>query len=101
MLLATAPKSNSAICGIDAAIEDVRKGKATDIPAHLLDSHYAGSKKLGHGLTYQYPHSFPHHYVAQQYLPDALAGARYYAYGDNKVEQAAKAYWDAIKFGEK
>ena len=101
VLLATAPKSNSAICGIDAAIEDVRKGKATDIPAHLLDSHYAGSKKLGHGLTYRYPHSFPLHYVAQQYLPDALAGARYYAYGDNKVEQAAKAYWDAIKFGEK
>ncbi len=97
VLLATAPKSNSAICGIDAAMEDVRKGKAADIPAHLLDSHYAGSKKLGHGLTYQYPHSFPHHYVPQQYLPDALAGAKYYEYGDNKVEQAAKAYWDAIK----
>ncbi len=98
ILLATAPKSNSAICGIDAAMEDVRRGKAADIPAHLLDSHYAGSKKLGHGLTYQYPHSFPHHYVTQQYLPDALAGAKYYEYGDNKVEQAAKAYWDAIKF---
>lgn len=98
ILLATAPKSNSAICGIDAAMEDVRRGKAADIPAHLLDSHYEGSKKLGHGLTYQYPHSFPHHYVTQQYLPDALAGAKYYEYGDNKVEQAAKAYWDAIKF---
>ncbi len=98
ILLATAPKSNSAICGIDAAMEDVRRGKAADIPAHLLDGHYAGSKKLGHGLTYQYPHSFPHHYVTQQYLPDALAGAKYYEYGDNKVEQAAKAYWDAIKF---
>lgn len=101
VLLATAPKSNSAICGIDAAMEDVRKGKAADIPAHLLDSHYAGSKKLGHGLTYQYPHSFPQHYVTQQYLPDALMGAKYYEYGDNKVEQAAKAYWDAIKFGKK
>jgi putative ATPase len=97
VLLATAPKSNSAICGIDAAMEDVRRGKAADIPAHLMDSHYAGSKKLGHGLTYRYPHSFPHHYVPQQYLPDALVGKKYYEYGDNKIEQAAKAYWDAIK----
>ena len=97
VLLATAPKSNSAICGIDAAMEDVRRGKAANIPAHLMDSHYSGSQKLGRGLTYRYPHSFPHHYVQQQYLPDALVGRKYYEYGDNKVEQAAKAYWDAIK----
>lgn len=97
VLLATAPKSNSAICGIDAAMSDVRAGKFGDIPAHLMDSHYAGSKKLGRGLTYQYPHAYPHHYVPQQYLPDALVGRTYYEYGDNKTEQAARAYWDSIK----
>lgn len=97
ILLATAPKSNSAICGIDAAMADVRAGKLGDIPAHLKDSHYSGAQKLGRGLTYQYPHSFPHHYVAQQYLPDALEGRHYYEYGDNKTEQAARAYWERIK----
>ncbi len=97
ILLSTAPKSNSAICGIDAAMSDVRAGKSGDIPAHLMDTHYSGSKKLGRGLTYAYPHSYPHHYVKQQYLPDALVGTTYYEYGDNKVEQAARAYWEAIQ----
>ena len=99
VLLATAPKSNSAISGIDAAMADVRRGGFGDIPAHLKDAHYAGAGKLGRGLTYQYPHAFPHHYVPQQYLPDKLADRRYYQYGDNKTEQAAKAYWDAVKGG--
>lgn len=97
IFLATCPKSNSAICAIDAAMADLRKGESGDIPAHLKDAHYSGSKKLGHGLTYQYPHSFDHHYVAQQYLPDALKDRQYYEYGSNKIEQAAKKYWDAIK----
>ena len=100
ILLATAPKSNSAICGIDAAMSDVRAGKGLDIPAHLMDSHYSGAQKLGRGLTYQYPHEFPNHYVKQQYLPDALVGKKYYEYGDNKTERAARAYWEAVK-GEK
>ena len=97
ILLATAPKSNSAIRGIDAAMSDVRAGKFGDIPAHIMDSHYSGSQKLGRGLTYRFPHDYPHHYVRQQYLPDPLAGKTYYEYGDNKTEQAAKAYWDKIK----
>lgn len=97
ILMATAPKSNSAIMGIDAALSDIRKGNYGDIPAYLMDSHYTGAKKLGRGLTYQYPHSFPNHYVPQQYLPDRLKDAAYYQYGENKTEQAAKAYWARIK----
>ena len=97
ILMATAPKSNSAIMGIDAALSDIRKGNYGDIPAYLMDSHYAGAKKLGRGLTYQYPHSFPNHYVPQQYLPDRLKDATYYQYGENKTEQAAKVYWARIK----
>jgi putative ATPase len=97
VLLATAPKSNSAICGIDAAMSDLTRGKSGEIPAHLRDSHYSGAAKLGRGLTYQYPHEFPNHWTEQQYLPDELVGRRYYEYGENKTEQAAKAYWDRIK----
>ncbi len=97
ILLATAPKSNSAILGIDAALHDVRSGRTGDIPANLRDAHYAGAEKLGRGLTYQYPHSFPNHYLQQQYLPDPLKDRRYYVYGDNKTEQTAKRYWDEIK----
>lgn len=97
IFLATCPKSNSAINAIDAAMSDVKKGKGGEIPAHLKDSHYGGAKDLGRGLTYQYPHMFPGHYVKQQYLPDALADKAYYEYGPNKIEQAAKSYWDALK----
>lgn len=63
----------------------------------MKDSHYDGAKDLGRGLSYQYPHMFPGHYVRQQYLPDALSGKIYYEYGPNKIEQAAKSYWDALK----
>lgn len=97
IFLATCPKSNSAICAIDEAMEDLKKGKSGEVPAHLKDAHYGGAKKLGRGLTYQYPHMFDNHYVAQQYLPDSLKDRRYYEYGSNKIEQAAKAYWDLIK----
>jgi putative ATPase len=97
IFLATCPKSNSAINAIDEAMADLKAGKSGEIPAHLKDTHYGGAKKLGRGLTYQYPHSYENHYVAQQYLPDALKDKRYYVYGPNKIEQAARAYWDAIK----
>ncbi len=97
VLMATAPKSNSAINGIDAALADIRHGNYGDIPAHLKDCHYSGAAKLGRGLTYQYPHAYPGHWVAQQYLPDALVGRAYYEYGENKNEQAARAYWERIK----
>lgn len=100
ILLATAPKSNSAVNAVGAAMADIENGKSGDIPDHLKDSHYAGAKKLGRGLTYQYPHSFKNHYVKQQYLPDAIKGVRYYEYGENKLEQANRKYWEEIKKGE-
>lgn len=101
ILMATAPKSNSAILGIDAAMSDIQNGAAGEIPAGFRDAHYKGAEKLGRGLTYKYAHNFPNHYVKQQYLPDNLTGKQYYAYGDNKTEQAAKRYWDEIKKTEK
>jgi putative ATPase len=70
ILMATAPKSNSAILGIDAAMGDIRNGAAGEIPAGLRDAHYSGAEKLGRGLTYKYAHNYPNHYVKQQYLPD-------------------------------
>ncbi len=101
LLLATAPKSNSAICAVDEAMERIKSAGAGDIPSHLKDSHYGGAEKLDHGTGYKYPHAYPSHYVKQQYLPDHLKGDRYYAYGENKTEQAAKKYWDLIKGEEK
>ncbi len=95
LLLATAPKSNSGIRAIDAAARDL--GRAGEVPDFLKDSHYAGAGKLGHGLTYRLPHDYPNHWIAQPYLPEALRGAQYYVYGENKTEQRAKAYWDAVK----
>ncbi len=97
IFLCTCPKSNSAINAIDAAMSDLKKGKSGDIPAHLKDTHYSGAQKLGRGLTYQYPHLFANHYIRQQYLPEEIKDTVYYEYGPNKIEQAAKAYWDAIK----
>ena len=52
---------------------------------------------MGHGIDYKYPHSYPDHYIRQPYLPDTIKDAKYYEYGDNQVEQAAKQYWDRIK----
>lgn len=97
IMLATSPKSNSTICAIDSALSDVQSGKMGDVPAHLKDSHYSGASKLGHGSNYKYPHSYPNHYVKQQYIPDTLLGRTYYEYGENKLEQQTKAYWDEIK----
>jgi len=92
IVMCTAPKSNSAINAIDAAIADIRKGGDLSIPSHLRDGHYEGAQKMGHAIGYQYPHSFPNHYVAQTYLPDSLLGRVYYEFGENKTEQAAAAY---------
>jgi putative ATPase len=99
ILLCTAPKSNSGVCAIDAAMEDVGSEFAGDIPADLRDSHYGGAAKLGRGTGYQYPHDFPNHFVKQQYLPEGLKDRIYYNFGDNKTEQAAKTYWDMVKGG--
>jgi putative ATPase len=96
ILLATAPKSNSVVAAIDAAQRDVRAGKIGDYPRHLQNVH-ADSAGMEREQGYKYPHNFPKHWVKQQYLPDMLKDATYYEFGDNKVEQAAKAYWDEIK----
>ena len=97
ILLATAPKSNSAICAIDDALNDINSIDTGDIPPHLKDAHYGGAEKLGRGIEYKYPHAFENSYVKQQYLPDKIADHIYYNYGDNKTEQLAKKYWDEIK----
>lgn len=97
LLLATAPKSNSAINAIDAAIHDIESSDTGDVPEYLKDSHYGGSQNLGHGIGYKYPHSYPNHYIKQQYLPDNIRDAKYYVYGDNKTEKAAEKYWSLIK----
>ena len=96
VLMATSPKSNSAHVAFDAALADVRAGKAGPIPRHLQNVH-ADTYTMEREQGYLYPHNYPNHWVKQQYLPDSLAGKTYYEYGPNKLEQAAKAYWDAIK----
>ena len=99
VLMATSPKSNTGHIALDMALEDVRKGRGGDFPRHLQNMHadtYTQEREQG----YRYPHNYPNRWVAQQYLPDDLVGTHYYSYGDNKLEQAAKQYWDSIK-GEK
>ncbi len=96
VLLATAPKSNSVVMAIDEAIADVRAGKVGSIPRELQNVHADGAG-FERDQGYLYPHNYPGHWVQQQYLPDALKGRRYYEYGDNKTEQAAKKYWDSIR----
>lgn len=76
--LCLSPKSNSTCVAIDAALSDIRAGKSGDVPDHLKDSHYSGAEKLGRGINYQYPHSFPGAWVNQQYLPDKLKNAVYF-----------------------
>ena len=97
ILLCTAPKSNSGILAIDAALSDVKDGKYGDVPDSLKDGHYGGAKKMGHAIGYRYAHDFPGHYVEQQYLPDAIKDRVYYQFGDNKTEQAASAYRQKIR----
>ena len=96
ILLATAPKSNSVVESIGAAMADVRAGKTGDIPRQLQNVH-AETTGLETGQNYKYPHSYPNHWVRQQYLPDAIKNVKYYHYGDNKTEQAAARYWEEIK----
>ena len=96
ILLATAPKSNSVVMAIDAAAAGGRAGTAGPIPRELQNVHADGAG-FEREQGYLYPHEFPGHWVKQQYLPDELRGVKYYEYGDNKTEQAAKAYWEKIK----
>ena len=96
ILLATAPKSNTAHNAIIAAMDDLKKGKSGDIPRCLQNVH-ADTTGFDNQQHYLYPHVFPNRWVEQQYLPDALKNTKYYEWGDNKTEQAAKAYWEKIK----
>lgn len=96
VLMATSPKSNSGHIALDTALEDVRKGKGGDFPRHLQNVH-ADSYTMEREQGYLYPHNYPGHWVKQQYLPDELKHTRYYEFGSNRTEQAAKQYWDAIK----
>ena len=96
VLMATSPKSNSGHIALDTALTDVQKGLGRGFPRHLQNVHadtYTQEREQG----YLYPHDFPNHWVKQQYLPDDLVGKQYYTYGPNKLEQAAKQYWDSIK----
>ncbi len=97
ILLATAPKSNSAYLAIDAASADIRAGLSGDFPRALQNVHFDGADVKEKGQHYLYPHDYPNHWVQQQYLPNTLKNRVYYHYGENKAEQSAKAYWEKIK----
>lgn len=97
VLVSLAPKSNSAYTALDKAMADIRVGKAGPVPRNLQNKHYDSAEVERKGQFYQYPHDAPHHWLPQQYLPDSLLASRYYEYGDNKMEQSFRAYWEKIK----
>ncbi len=100
VLLATAPKSNSAHIALDSAMADLERMDTGEIPRQLQNKHFDGEGDVKKGQGYLYPHDFPNNYVKQQYLPDKIKDKKYYQYGNNKNEQAAKEYWDKIKGGK-
>ena len=97
VMVCNAPKSNSAYMGINRATQDLKLGNYGPVPGQLQNMHYDGEDNNNKGQFYNYPHDYPNHYVNQQYLPDIIRDRVYYEYGDNKNEQAYKAYWDKIK----
>lgn len=97
IMVCLAPKSNSGVNAISAAQEDVRKGLGQVVPRQLQNVHADGEERDVKGQHYLYPHSYPHHWIAQQYLPDDVRDHTYYEFGDNKTEQAYKTYWEKIK----
>ncbi len=97
IMVCNAPKSNSGEMAIDKAMADIKAGNVGSIPRQLQNTHYDGEDNQNKGQHYLYPHDYDHHYIVQQYLPDILKDRQYYIYGDNKNEQAFKAYWDKIK----
>ena len=94
--VACAPKSNSAIMAIDAAMQVVNKEKIATIPPYLKDAHYGGATKLGHGIGYKYAHNYKNHYVKQQYLPDELVGRSFYELSSEGYEKEMKAHMKRI-----
>lgn len=97
IMVCNAPKSNSAYLAIHQAMEDVRQGNFGPVPRQLQNMHFDGEDNQNKGQFYIYPHDYPNHYTYQQYLPDVIKDKKYYIYGENKNEQAFKAYWDKIK----
>ena len=97
LLVATAPKSNSAYNAINAAMADVERGRTAPPPRQLQNRHFDGEDAAVRGQHYLYPHDHPGHWVPQQYLPDGMTDLRYYVPGENKTEQAAKAYWEKLR----
>lgn len=97
ILVCNAPKSNSAYLAVNAAMDDVQNGRSGPVPRQLQNKHFDGEDNPDKGQFYVYPHDFDGHWAPQQYLPDALKNKTYYRYGDNKNEQAARAYWDVVK----
>ena len=97
ILIATAPKSNSAYLAYNKALNDIQMGKGVNVPRTLQNTHFDGEDAKVKGQNYKYPHDYKNHYVKQQYLPDDLKDAHYYVYGNNKFELALKEYWDKIK----
>lgn len=92
LLLATSPKSNSAVIAIDKALSDIKSRDVGDIPEHLKDAHYSGAEALGRGKEYKYPHNYKNHYVKQQYLPNNIKESVYYTPGTNKMEEKIAQY---------
>lgn len=99
ILVCNSPKSNTGHDAIAAAMQDLKNGKSGPIPRQLQNKHFDGEDAEIKGQFYKYPHDYPNRWVQQQYLPDALKNTKYYEYGDNKQEQAAKEYWKKIKGG--
>lgn len=95
--VASAPKSNSAVCAISDAMAAVRDTMTAPIPVHLQDAHYKSSQKLGHGIGYKYAHDYPNHYVKQQYLPDGLTDRTFYHPSENGYEKTIREYFNKIK----
>lgn len=95
--VACAPKSNSAIMAIDAAMQAVQEKQMVTIPNHLKDAHYPGAKKLGHGDGYAYAHNYENHYVKQQYLPDELVGSQFYVFSGQGKEKEMKEHMEKLK----
>ena len=100
ILIATAPKSNSALLAVDEAMHDIEIGLGANVPRNLQNTHFDGDDAEVKGQHYIYPHDYPNHYVKQQYLPDDLKKKKYYRYQDNKYEQNLKEYWEKIKKGK-
>lgn len=96
--LALSPKSNTSYRGLDSAMADIAAGKVGPVPDHLRDSHYSGAEKLGRGVDYKYPHSYPNHYVEQQYLPDIIKHRQYFEpEPTGKYEEALAQIYRQIK----